>query len=353
MRRYRVIQWATGAMGKTCLKAIIDRPDMELAGVYVYGARKVGKDAGDIARRGPTGIYATNDIDQILATDADVVVHAGRLAPPYGSHDAEIAKLLASSKNVISINGYSFPDYWPAERRRALESACAKGASSLMNAGLNPGFIAEQLALVATGVCSELDSMEVVENVSGREIAQPEYAFGALGFGADPAAVNPNDPDWGPASALNGMYEEVLAVVSHRLGIELERIVRAHRAFAATEDLSVAAGVVPKGAISHLNWRWLGIVGAEAKLTHSIHWYMETAHLESAAPPLWSVRVVGRPGVRIAVDLDKRPTEVERTSGEQYAVAGAVINAIPLVCAAPPGLVARPMATPFRADHGA
>ena len=136
---YRVIQWATGAMGKSCLRAVIDHPAMELIGLYVYGDDKAGRDAGDIARRAPTGVIATRDIDEILALEADVVIHCARLAPPYGSHDAEILKLLASGKNVISINGYSRPSHWRGERREALEAACRAGGSSLMAAGLNPG----------------------------------------------------------------------------------------------------------------------------------------------------------------------------------------------------------------------
>ena len=58
---YRVIQWATGAMGKTCLRAILDHPDLELAGLYVHSDRKVGRDAGEIARRQTTGILATGN----------------------------------------------------------------------------------------------------------------------------------------------------------------------------------------------------------------------------------------------------------------------------------------------------
>ncbi|XGU21064.1 hypothetical protein ACETU7_13450 [Rhodococcus sp. 3Y1] len=51
----RVAQWATGAIGKTALRGIIDRPDLELVGLYVYSDAKAGRDAGDIARRAPTG----------------------------------------------------------------------------------------------------------------------------------------------------------------------------------------------------------------------------------------------------------------------------------------------------------
>lgn len=348
---YRVIQWATGAMGKTCLKAIIEHPGVELAGLYVYGEQKVGKDAGDIARRPQTGVFATNDVEQILATKADVVVHAARLAPPYGSHDDEIVRLLESGKNVISINGYSHSAHWrDSARLERLQAACLKGGVSLMNAGLNPGFIAEQIAVVATGVCSELDSVEVIESVSSREVQQPAYVFDALGFGADPATNDPNDDNWGPASSLNGMYEEVVGVVAERLGMKLDRVERDHRAYAATEDLKVMAGIVPKGTIGHFNWKWHGIVDGARKITMSIHWYMETTHLDEPNPPLWRVKIDGKPGVRISVDVENRPDEKERTSAEQFAVAGAVINAIPIVCAAPPGVIMRPVATPFRAD---
>ena len=347
--KYRVIQWATGAMGKTCLRAVIDHPAMELVGLYVYGPDKAGRDAGDIARRASTGVVATSDVDAIVALQADVVIHAGRLAPPYGSHDADILKLLASGKNVISINGYSCPRHWGGERLAALEAACAKGRSTLMAAGLNPGFAGEQIAVVASGVCSELDYIEVVESVDCRAIRSPDYVFRILGFGEDPSQVDPNDPSWGPAASLNGMYAEVLAAMAEHLGLKLDRIDTDHVIRPATEDLQVSAGLIARGAISHVNWRWRGIVAGAPKLSMSIHWYMEPAHLSQSDPPLWQIHVAGRPGVKLTLDLEKRPQDTTATSAEQLGVAGVVINTIPLVCAAPPGVATRPLATPFHA----
>jgi hypothetical protein len=351
--KYRVIQWATGAMGKTCLRAVIDHSAMELVGLYVYGEAKAGRDAGDIAKRPPTGVIATRDVDEILALDADVVIHCARLAPPYGSHDVEILRLLAAGKNVISINGYSRSRHWTGARREALEAACAAGGTTLMAAGLNPGFVGEQLAVVASGVCSELDRIEVVESVDCRAVRNPDYVFKVLGFGADPAVVNPNDPDWGPASSLNGMYAEVLSAMAEHLGLDLDRIDTDHRVFPASKDLTIAAGPIAKGGISHVNWRWIGLVADAPTLVMSIHWYMETAHLEDAHPPLWRIRIEGQPGVRLSVNMDKRLDDPTPTSAEQLGVAGTVINAIPLVCAAAPGLMTRLSATPFRGDLAA
>lgn len=343
----RVIQWATGAMGKTCLRAVIDDPRFELVGLYVYSDGKAGKDAGEIARRDPTGVLATRDVDEILALDADVVIHAPRLAPPYGGHDADICRLLASGKNVISINGHSFPQHWGGERLAAFEAACAAGGSSLMGAGLNPGFVGEKLAMVASGLCTRLDTIAISEVVDCRAMRSPDYVFDVLGFGADPAAVNPNDPAWGPASSLNGMYAEVLAAMAAGLGWDLERVETAHAVRPADEDLAVAAGPISKGRVSRLQWRWHGVVAGRRALTMAIDWFMEPP--SEAEPPLWTVQITGSPGVRLSVHLEPPVGETARTSPEQLALAGAVINAIPYVCAAPPGVVASPVATPFHA----
>ena len=256
----KVIQWATGAMGKTCLRAVIDDPALELVGLYVYSEGKAGQDAGDIARRPRTGVIATNSIDEILALEADVVIHAGRLPSRYGDGDGELQRILRSGKNVISINGHTYPQYWGGERLQVFEAACRDGRASLMGAGLNPGFIAEKIAVTATSVCTRVDRVETIETVDCRQVRNPDYVFNSLGFGADPAVVRPNDPSWPPAAALNGMYSEVVALTAARLGLTLDAIETEHSVSPATEDLIVAAGPIPRGRVSQTNWRWHGLV---------------------------------------------------------------------------------------------
>lgn len=346
----RVVQWATGAMGKAVLRSMIDHPGVEVVGVYVYSASKVGRDAGELANRPPTGVLATDDVDAILALDADVVVHAGRLGP-YGSHDDDLVRILASGSNVISINGYSHPEHWGGERLARLQEACAVGGTSLMGAGLNPGFVAEQVATLASGLCLSIDNIEIVEAADASEVRDPAYLFDALGFGADPATVDPNDLSWGPVSSLNGMYEEALAAVALRLGMTLDRVESDHVVHTTPRDLEVPAGVIPAGTVGHTNWRWHAIVDGERRLTMSIHWYVDRSHLDDAEPPLWQVKVTGHPGVRIAIDLVKHPDDLSRMGAERYALAGQVINGLPHVVAAEPGVLTRPLVTPFRADY--
>ncbi|MFM8971850.1 MAG: dihydrodipicolinate reductase, partial [Actinomycetota bacterium] len=67
----RVIQWSTGNVGRASLRCIIRHPDLELVGVYVHSADKVGVDAGKLCALPPTGVLATDDVDALLALGAD------------------------------------------------------------------------------------------------------------------------------------------------------------------------------------------------------------------------------------------------------------------------------------------
>jgi len=41
----RVVQWATGNIGARALRAVIEHPRLDLAGVHVHSAEKAGRDA--------------------------------------------------------------------------------------------------------------------------------------------------------------------------------------------------------------------------------------------------------------------------------------------------------------------
>ena len=60
---YRVIQWATGGVGRAAIEGILDHPELELAGCWVHSADKDGRDVGELIGREPLGIAASSDID--------------------------------------------------------------------------------------------------------------------------------------------------------------------------------------------------------------------------------------------------------------------------------------------------
>src|SRR4029453_2531948 len=73
---YRVIQWATGNVGRAAVEGIVSHPELELVGTWVHSADKSGRDVGELCGIGPLGVRATSDVDAILALDADCVLYS-------------------------------------------------------------------------------------------------------------------------------------------------------------------------------------------------------------------------------------------------------------------------------------
>lgn len=94
-KRLRVVQWATGTVGRSAMRAIIEHPDLELVGVKVYSGNKAGLDAGDLCGLPPTGIKATRDIGDILALKPDCVVYM-----PESTDMDDVCRILECGANI-------------------------------------------------------------------------------------------------------------------------------------------------------------------------------------------------------------------------------------------------------------
>lgn len=58
-RRYKVVVWATGRVGKLAIRTIADRPNLDLVGVWVHSEAKDGQDAGTLAEIDSLGVTST------------------------------------------------------------------------------------------------------------------------------------------------------------------------------------------------------------------------------------------------------------------------------------------------------
>jgi len=336
-RPLRVIQWATGSMGRTCLRAVLDDPRFELVGLFVYGEAKAGKDAGEIARRPETGVKATRSIEDILALGADVVLHCPMLAAPYDGHDPDVRRLLESGKNVISINNYFEPSALGASFAESMVASARKGGATLAGTGVNPGWVAERMAANAVQLCLEHRNIASREIIDCTSVPNPDYVFGALGFGARPDQIDLVD---GPlARTFDAMFAQSVEGLARRIGLTLDGHESDHQLRLASRDLTVAAGVIPEGSVAATTWRVHGVADGARRITHEVNWIMDPTDPTFAGKPHWEIEVDGLPGLKIAMDLVDTAPEAVRTKPEQFAVAAMVLKAIPRVVAAPPGLL--------------
>jgi hypothetical protein len=61
------VQWSTGGVGSIAVRVLAERPDLQLAGVWVHSPEKQGRDAGEIAGGAALGLEASSDREAVLA----------------------------------------------------------------------------------------------------------------------------------------------------------------------------------------------------------------------------------------------------------------------------------------------
>ena len=346
---YRVIQWATGSIGKTCLRAVLDSPECELVGLRVYSERKVGEDAGAIARRRQTGVVGTMDVEDIYGLDADIVIHTPRLQVPYETFDVELCRLLRSGKNVITTAGNHYPRAHGERRHAMFEQACADGQTSLFGVGVSPGVIGERIAMTLASTSMELEAIDITEVFEASGMVSPDFVFTVMGMGSDPAKV---DLLAGPLPGLyRTLYSETLAYMADHLGLTDYLIEDDHHFELASADTTIRAGLIPAGTVAATEWRWHLRVDGMTRLTLAIIWTMDSSLPRYAGRPHWQIRMTGKPELSMSIDLHDPVDSDVRTTASQYIAAGIVMQSIPVVVAAPPGIVEPETFAPYRFPH--
>jgi hypothetical protein len=338
---YRVVQLATGAVGKFCLQQIIDDPDLELVGVWVSGPGKDGRDAGELCDRPVTGITATTSEDAIVALDADVVIHAGA---PFGPFDDVVARLLDSGKNVISTAAYFSPRIDGDAVTTKMEQACAAGDSTLYGAGLDPGFVCDRVPSLMTGSVTDIKHISMVETLDVSTYSAPQLLTD-IGFGKHPSELS-FDNEY-IQHFVNRMFPAAIGKLAKQLGLQLDEIrptTMPELAF-ASKDLDIAIGHLAEGTISGACYEFGGFCDGEAIITHKWVHFAE----REGVPASWPVPPEPAPGevmpYRVLVEIEGRPslkvdmlyTDVEDTVF--LPTATIAIRAIPQVVAAPPGVL--------------
>ena len=77
---FKVIQWATGGVGRAAIEYILAHPELELVGCWVSSEAKDGQDVGDIIGADRVGVTATRDVEALLALEADCVLYSPVMA---------------------------------------------------------------------------------------------------------------------------------------------------------------------------------------------------------------------------------------------------------------------------------
>jgi len=157
VEKVKGIQMGIGTVGQAATRSLAGKKGLDIVGALDMDKEKVGKDLGEVAGLGKKlDVIVTDDADSLFSeTYADVVIHITctylREAYP------QIIKPIQQGMNVISATeALGNPYVSDPELAAKLEKFAKKYGVTVLGSGLSPGFTSDYLILAITGACSEL-----------------------------------------------------------------------------------------------------------------------------------------------------------------------------------------------------
>jgi hypothetical protein len=330
----RVAVWGTGNMGRAGIRAVVAHPDLLLAAVV--GRSLAGQDAGTVAGLEPLGVPVSAEIPRDV--DAVVYMASGDIRPDDAA--ADIAGCLRTGSVVVTPSLYALydPASAPAALREPLERACREGGAALLVSGIDPGWGNDVVPVLLTGLASTVTQVRCQELFDYSTYDQPDAVRGSVGMGASmqdtPLMVAPGVPTmiWGGQ----------LRMMARALGVELAEIREQVERRALDEDVTNAMGLFEKGTQGGLRFEIQGLVDGEVKLVVE-----HVTRISSDVAPDWPsppdggsgahrIVIEGRP--RIEVTIEATDEGGNRAAGGNATAAARLVNAVPWLRAAAPGI---------------
>ena len=341
--RLRVGVWGTGNVGRAAIRTIDAHPDLDLAAVFVANPDKVGRDAGALAELGhDLGVAATAAASaaDVTAAGIDAVVYAcsGDVRPDDAVED--VRACLAGGLIVVTPSIYPLydPTSAPAELIDPIRSAVAEGGGSLFVSGIDPGWGNDVLPVLLSGLAGTIEQIRCQEIFDYTTYDQPDSVRYLIGMGEpmdyEPPMVAPTVPTmvWGGQVRL----------IARALGVELDEIRETLLRRELDETVSNSMGEFEKGTQGALRFEVQGIVGGEPRIVVE-----HVTRIHPSCAPDWpmppdggdgahKVIIEGRP--RIEINVEATDEGGNRAAGGNATAVGRLVNAIPWLRAAGPGV---------------
>jgi hypothetical protein len=309
-----VAQYGIGPIGAEIVRLILTRPWARLVAAVDIDPNKVGKDLGEvIGLNEKVGVKVTRSLD----VQPLVVCHStgSRLREVEG----QLRELLDRGCHVVSTcEELAFP--LDREVRDRLQQSARGKNVTLLGTGVNPGFVMDKLPLTLTSVCQQISRIDIIRVVDASLRREPLQRKVGAGMTRDQfeGAVN--------AGKIKHMgLKESLMMVADGLNIELDEISSEEiLPVVAESEITTQYLKVAKGQVAGVHQRIHGSKKGRIEITLDIKMYV------GAKDPRDQILIKGVPDVN---------ARIEGGVHGDRATAAMVVNAIPRVVAARPGVL--------------
>lgn len=338
----RVVVWGTGNVGRPAIRAVMAHPDLELAGVVVHDPAKVGIDAGVLANAEVAGVAATDDMGLATSDEIDAVVYTVNADfRPIESLD-EAEQVVRAGNDLVTTSFYPMyhPPSMPATLADRFATACAEGGASIFASGIDPGWTCDILPLFLHSISAGVTEVRSQELFNYALYDQPEAVRTLVGFGMPMDQTPPMVLD----ISLQMVWGPVVRVLADGLGIELDRIDTRVEKRPLERTVTVdGMGDFEQGTIGALRFEVEGVSAAGPRIVME-----HITRIDDGCAPDWPyppegqgahrVIISGHPNLTVSVHGTELG-EPGAAGGGNATAANRIVNAIPAVRAAPPGIV--------------
>jgi 2,4-diaminopentanoate dehydrogenase len=317
-RKIRVVHFGVGPIGAGIVRLAARKPGLEIVGAIDLA--NVGNDLGEVAGVGrrlqvPIG----GDAAEVLRrTRPDVVLHAT------GSEVEKIfpqleAVIRSGARVVSTCEELSYPFRTHPEPAAAIDRLAREHEVAVVGTGVNPGFLMDTWPLAMTAVCQEVSAVRVerVQDASLRRFPfQKKIGAGRTLDEFQRLAA---------AGAIRHVgLAESIAMIAAGLDWELDEIEETIEPVVAQAEIRGEAVTVKPGQVAGVRQVGRGIKGGKALIT------LDFQAALGAKEPYDAVFITGTPNMEVVIKGG--------TPGD-LATAAMVVNTIPRILAAPPGLL--------------
>ena len=312
-----VLIYGVGAIGGRVARLLLER-GYRIVGAVDVDERKVDKDLGELIGVGGIGVYVKRSINEALSeADAQVAVHctASFLSQVY----QQILELVEHGLNVVSTcEELAYPQVADAELAKKMDSAAKRRGVRILGTGVNPGFMMDTLILTLTAVCQKVSKIYAARIIDASRRRLPFQR--KIGVGLDLQSFERRFRAGGMGHVG---FRQSIYMVADTLGWSLSEVREGLEPVVAEQPVESHGVRVEGGCVAGVKQWAVGLSGGREAIRLEMHAYVgaddhDVIRIE-AVPP---INLEIRPGVH----------------GDE-ATAAMVVNAIPLVLRAPPGLI--------------
>jgi hypothetical protein len=319
MPNIRVLHFGLGPIGAAVVKQIAARPGFKIVGAIDTDAAKVGRDLGDVVGFGRRlGLRVQDNAAKALkAAKPDIVVHCTsslikKVMP-------QIETILESRAAIISTTEeLSYPGHTQIRLSRQIHAWAKKARVAVLGTGINPGFVMDALPIMLTAVCERVDRVEVNRIQDARLRRLPFQQKIGAGLTTEQFQNKVRD-----GSVRHIGLTESIAMIADALGWPLDRISDDVQPKLATVTVASEFLAVDPGYVCGIVQDGVGY----RKGRPAIRLHMEA--------------YLGAPESYDSVDIEGLPSLSMKIAGGiqgDLGTASIVVNSIPRVLAASPGL---------------